>query len=81
VRGENGLTRRAVLLGAAGAAAGGLGGAVAACGGDSRGPLWKTALRQGIVFGAAWSTRLAADGLWCMNQGNANKIKTLRFST
>jgi endo-1,4-beta-xylanase len=59
---ENGVTRRSVLLGAAGAAAAGLlGGAGPALAGTPRDPLWRTAANRGIVFGSAWSTRLAED--------------------
>jgi endo-1,4-beta-xylanase len=60
--GENGLTRRTVLAGAAGAAAAGvLGGPAAALAGKRREPLWKLAQRNGVVFGTAMSTRLLED--------------------
>ncbi|MEN3282658.1 MAG: endo,4-beta-xylanase [Solirubrobacteraceae bacterium] len=60
--GENGVTRRSVLLGAAGAvAAGALGGAASAFAGGSSPPLWKTALQRGLIYGSSWSTRLADD--------------------
>ena len=58
------LTRRAVLLGAAGAAAAaGLpgGAAIAHRGPRRRAPLWRTAAERGIVFGTAYSTRLSQD--------------------
>jgi endo-1,4-beta-xylanase len=60
--GENGVTRRSVLLSAAGAvAAGALGGAASAFAGGSKPPLWKTALQRGLIYGSSWSTRLADD--------------------
>jgi endo-1,4-beta-xylanase len=58
------VTRRAVLLGAAGAAvAAGLPGGVAGAhrGGRRVPPLWRTAAERGIVFGTAYSTRLSED--------------------
>jgi endo-1,4-beta-xylanase len=62
VSGENGVTRRSVLLGAAGAvAAGALGGAASAFAGGAKPPLWKIALDRGLVYGSSWSTRLADD--------------------
>jgi endo-1,4-beta-xylanase len=62
VSGENGVTRRSVLLGAAGAvAAGALGGAASAFAGSAKPPLWKIALDRGLVYGSSWSTRLADD--------------------
>jgi endo-1,4-beta-xylanase len=62
VSGENGVTRRSVLLGAAGAAAAGvLGGAASAFAGGSRVPLWKTALQRGLIYGSSYSTRLESD--------------------
>src|SRR5919198_1032365 len=55
MREESGITRRAVVLGAAGAAAAGvLGGPSSiALGAASKAPLWKAAQRRGIVYGAA----------------------------
>jgi endo-1,4-beta-xylanase len=58
------VTRRAAVLGAAGTAlaAGVPGGALASGSAHaSRPPLWKTARRNGIVFGSAYSTRLGED--------------------
>jgi endo-1,4-beta-xylanase len=56
------MTRRTVLRGAAGAAAlAYLGDARAAFAGGGRDPLWRVAKERGIVFGSAWSTRLAED--------------------
>ncbi len=62
------VSRRAVMLGAAGAAAsgvvGGAGPAVGATAGpaaadaEKRAPLWEQAWRRGLVFGSAFSTRL-----------------------
>lgn len=60
--GEIGVTRRAVLKGAAGAvAATALGGAASAFASGGSTPLWKTALQRGLVYGSSWSTRLADD--------------------
>src|SRR3954452_22752356 len=57
MREESGITRRTVVLGAAGAAAAGvLSGPVNVALGAPKGPLWKTAQRRGIVFGAAAAT-------------------------
>src|SRR3954470_5483200 len=51
------MTRRTVLKGAAGAAAlGALGAPGAALAGPRRVPLWKTAQRNGIVYGSSWAT-------------------------
>ena len=61
---DNRVTRRTAVLSAAGAAAAAAlpGGALAAVSGQTAcTPLWKTALRRGIVFGSAFSTRLAED--------------------
>jgi endo-1,4-beta-xylanase len=62
VSGENGVTRRAVLKGAAGAVAvTALGGAASAFASGGSTPLWKTALQRGLIYGSSWSTRLADD--------------------
>jgi endo-1,4-beta-xylanase len=54
---ETGITRRTVVLGAAGAAAAGvLSGPASVALGAQHGPLWKTAQRRGIVYGAAMAT-------------------------
>jgi endo-1,4-beta-xylanase len=54
---ETGITRRTVVLGAAGAAAAGaLSGPVSVAMGAPKGPLWKAAQRRGIVYGAAMAT-------------------------
>jgi endo-1,4-beta-xylanase len=54
---ETGITRRTVVLGAAGAAAAGvLSGPVSMAVGAPKGPLWKAAQRRGIVYGAAAAT-------------------------
>jgi endo-1,4-beta-xylanase len=62
--GEEGITRRSVLLGAAGAAAAGVLGrtAPAFAGATATGtPLWRTALDRGLVYGSSYSTRLESD--------------------
>jgi endo-1,4-beta-xylanase len=62
VSSENGVTRRSVLLGAAGAvAAGALGGAASAFAGGGKSPLWRVALDRGLIYGSSYSTRLADD--------------------
>jgi endo-1,4-beta-xylanase len=60
---DNGLTRRMVLKGAAGAvAAGALSGTVAGTAlGARKAPLWKVAHRNGVVYGAAIATWMFGD--------------------
>src|SRR5215211_5654470 len=59
---DNGITRRTVLKGAAGAAAAGaLSGTFAETALASRAPLWKVAQRNGIAYGAAIATWMFED--------------------
>jgi endo-1,4-beta-xylanase len=59
---DHGITRRAVLKGAAGAAAAGaLSGTLAETALAARAPLWKVAQRKGIAYGAAIATWMFED--------------------
>src|SRR3954454_4529985 len=61
--GQDGITRRAVLRQAAGAAAVGVlaGASPAFAGGRTPPPLWRTAFGRGLIYGSSYSTRLQAD--------------------